>query len=57
MRVLGLIIKMFTNTHGKGMATKLWGIGYYLIRTFYVKYNIFPEKMKGRIVLVYYKND
>ena len=51
------LIKMFINTHGKGMATKLWNIGDYLIRTFYVNYNIIPEKMKGRIVLVHYKND
>ncbi len=56
-RLYGLIIKMFTNTHGKGMATKLWKIGDYLIRTFYVKYNIFPEKLKGHIVLAYYMND
>ena len=56
-RLYSLTIKLFTNTHGKGIATKLWHIGYYLIRTFYVKYDIFPEKMKGRIVLVYYKND
>lgn len=56
-RLYRLTIKMFTNTHGKGMATKLWNIGYYIIRTFYVKYNIYPEKMKGHIVLVYYKND
>lgn len=56
-RLFGLIIKMFTNTHGKGMATKLWHLGEYLIRTFYVKYNIFPEKLKDHIVLVYYKND
>lgn len=56
-RLYGLIIKMFTNTHGKGMATKLWKIGDYLIRTFYVKYNIFPEKLKGHIALAYYKND
>ena len=48
---------MFINTHGKGMASKLWNIGDYLIRTFYVKYNIIPEKMKGHIVLVHYKND
>lgn len=56
-RLYGLIIKMFTNTHGKGMSTKLWKIGDYLIRTFYVKYNIFPEKLKGHIALAYYKND
>lgn len=52
-----LITKLFTNTYGKGMATKLWNIGDYLIRKFYVKYNISPEKMKGHIVLAYYKND
>lgn len=56
-RLYKLIIKMFTNTHGKGMATKLWNLGDYLIRTFYVKYNIFPEKMKDQIVLVFYKKD
>ena len=56
-RLYGLTIKMFINTHGKGMATKLWNIGDYLIKTFYVKYNIYPEKIKGCIVLVYYKND
>lgn len=56
-RLYNLILKMFINTHGKGMATKLWNLGDYLIRTFYVKYNIFPEKRKGYIVLVYYKNN
>ena len=56
-RLYGLTVKMFTNTHGKGMATKLWNLGNYLIRAFYVKCNIIPEKMKGYIVLVYYKND
>lgn len=56
-RLYSLIIKLFTNTYGRGLATKLWNIGDYLIRNFYVKYNIFPEKMKGHIVLIYYKND
>jgi len=56
-RLYRLIIKLFTNTHGKGMVTKLWNLGEYLIRTFYVKYNIIPEKIRGHIVLVHYKND
>lgn len=56
-RIYSLVLKMFTNTHGKGMTTKLWNLGEYLIRTFYVKYDIFPKKMKGHIVLVYYKKD
>ncbi len=56
-RLYRLNIKMFTNPHSKGMSTKLWDIGEYLIRNFYVKYNIFPEKMKDHIVLVYYKKD
>ena len=56
-RLTKLALKLTINTYGKGMARKLWNIGDYILRTFYVKYNIIPIKRNGYIVLACYKKD
>lgn len=52
-RLLKLISELIINTYGKGMARKLFNLGHYIIKTFYVKYDIIPIKHKGYIALAY----
>lgn len=51
------ILKLFTNTYGKGMQTKLFNIGDWIIRKLYIPLCIEPIKHKGhpKLAFVLYK--
>lgn len=53
--LLNRIYKFFSNTHGKGLKNKLYNLGDYIIKNIYVKFYIFPKKLRKYVYFAFYE--